>query len=351
MRRDRELKEKVEKTWRDMLAEHWYILLILPLIAFLISFPLGKYSIAIPDMFRTIFYHFMDPGRIADPNLETTIFNIRLPRLCVALLVGGGLSISGAAYQGMFKNPMVSPDILGATSGAALCACVAMLMHMPNAIVQIVSFLGGLGAVLLANAATKRLSRDPILGLVLAGMMVSTLCQAGTSTVKLLADPDNELPQITFWLMGGLNRINIARLRSILIPMGIGFIILFCVRWHLNVLSFGEEEARSMGIKTTRSRNLIIFASTLITSSAVSVCGMIGWVGLIIPHVGRALAGSNFRRLIPTSAVLGAAFLLLVDDVARCAFTMELPIGILTAFLGVPFFYFIFRYRTVKGEG
>ncbi len=336
--------------WQNFFAKRWYLLFILPIVAFIVSFPMGKYPISIPDMFHTIWYHIFDPSKIMDVNLETTIFNIRLPRIFAALLIGGGLSVSGASYQGMFKNPMVSPDILGATSGAAFCACVSMLLGAPLWVTQVVSFLGGIAAVAVATGATKRLSRSPILGLVLGGIMVGTLCEAGTSAVKLLADADDKLPQITFWLMGGLNKLNLMRLVSLLIPMFLGFFILMRMRWQLNVLSFGEDEARSLGIKTTNTRRLIILASTLITASTVSVCGMVGWVGLIIPHVARAVVGANFRKLIPASALIGAAFLVLVDDVARCAFSIELPIGILTSFLGVPFFFFIFSRRAKGGD-
>ena len=270
--------------------------------------------------------------------------------MLAVLIVGGGLSIAGASYQGMFKNPMVSPDILGASAGASFGACVAMLLELPTLYVQLLSFLGGILAVFVATAATRRFSRDAILGLVLGGMMVSTLFQSGTSAVKLLADADNKLPQITFWLMGSFNTMNNSRLLSILPPMCAGFIILFLMRWQLNALSFGEEEARSLGVKTQRVRTLTIIASTLITASCVSVCGMVGWVGLVIPHLGRTLAGPNFNRLIPICAILGSTFLLLVDNVARTSFTVELPIGILTAFIGVPFFFFIFKYNSKRGD-
>ena len=215
--------------------------------------------------------------------------------------------------------------------------------------VQMFSFCGGILAVFIAATATRRFSMDPILGLVLGGMMVSTLFQSGTSTIKILADADNKLPQITFWLMGSFNVMNKAKLFSILIPIGAGFLILFLVRWQLNVLSFGEDEASSLGIKTKRIRSMVIIASTLITASCVSVCGMVGWVGLVIPHAGRALAGPDYRRLLPVCAIVGSTFLLLVDDVARTAFMVELPIGILTSFIGVPFFMFIFKSGVNKG--
>ena len=268
-------KKILPDTPRGMLqkriGERWPLFFILLIITFLISASIGKYSISIPDILSTIYYHFVDPSQITNVNMETTLFNIRLPRIFAVILVGGGLSMAGAAYQGMFKNPMVSPDILGASAGAALGACIAMLFGWNTYIVQLFSFCTGLIAVFLATNLTKRLSQDPILGLVLGGIMVSTLCNAGTSMVKLLADANDRLPQITFWLMGGFNTINQERLISIILPMAIGYVILFFSRWQLNVLSFGENEARSLGIRTARTRTMIIFASTLITASSVSV--------------------------------------------------------------------------------
>lgn len=335
--------------WKERLSDNWPVLLILPAIVFLISFSIGRFPISIPDLLHTLFYHFADPTQIKNENMETTLFNIRLPRVLAVLIVGGGLSIAGAAYQGMFKNPMVSPDILGASAGAAFGACLAMLLGMPTLLVQLFGFISGILAVSVATYATKKLSREPLLGLVLGGIMISTLFSSGTSALKLLADAENKLPQITFWLMGSFNIMNNTRLLSILLPVAVSFVIIFSMRWHLNVLSFGEEEARSLGVKTERVRRLVIVAATLITASSVSVCGMVGWVGLVIPHLGRALIGPNFIRLIPACAILGSTFLLIVDNVARCTFTVELPIGILTAFIGVPFFFLIFKYND-KGD-
>ncbi|WP_084146008.1 FecCD family ABC transporter permease [Anaerovorax odorimutans] len=341
---------QTDNSLQERLASRWPVFFIFLVFAFLVSSSIGKYHISIPDIIQTIYYHYADPSQITNTNMETTLFNIRLPRVIAALGIGGGLSIAGASYQGMFKNPMVSPDILGASAGAAFGACVAMLMGLNTYLVQLFGFCTGLIAVTLASNVTKRLGHDPILGLVLGGIMTSTLCSAGTSMVKLIADADDKLPQITFWLMGGFNTINKERIISILLPMAVGFVSLFLSRWQLNVLSFGEDEARSLGIKTTRVRRMIIIASTLITASSVSVCGLVGWVGLVIPHIGRAIVGPNFRYLLPTCAILGAVFLVFVDDVARCAFSVELPIGILTSFIGIPFFYFILRYNRGKDQ-
>ena len=337
--------------WKERLSDNWPVLLILPVTVFLISFTIGRFPISITDLLHTLYYHFVDPTQIKNANMETTLFNIRLPRVLAVLIVGGGLSIAGAAYQGMFKNPMVSPDLLGASAGAAFGACLAMLLGLPTLMVQLFGFISGIVAVSVATQATKKLSRDPLLGLVLGGIMISTLFSSGTSALKLLADAENKLPQITFWLMGSFNIMNNTRLLSILLPMAVSFVVIFSMRWHLNVMSFGEEEARSLGVKTERVRRLVIIAATLITSSSVSVCGMIGWVGLVIPHLGRALIGPNFIRLIPAWYRLGTTLLLIVDNVARCTFTVELPIGILTAFIGVPFFCLYFKYNDKGGHG
>ena len=336
--------------WREKKDKTWLLLVILPIAAFLFSFSIGRFPISPPELLRTLYYSVADPSQISDPNMSTVLFNIRLPRVLATMIIGGGLSIAGASYQGMFKNPMVSPDILGASAGAAFGACVGMLMGLPTVYVQLLGFCGGIAAVTIATTMTRRFGRDAILGLVLGGIMVSTLFQSGISAIKLLADAENKLPQITYWLMGSFNIMNRARLLSILIPMTVGFITLFIMSWHLNAMSFGEEEARSLGVKTRRVRLLVIMASTLITASSVSVCGMVGWVGLVIPHLGRSLAGPNFKRLLPMCVILGSTFLLMVDNVARMAFTVELPIGILTAFIGVPFFFFIFNNNS-KGGG
>ena len=318
------------------------------LVAFFVSFMLGRYSInplewcqAIADRFMSLF----DPTWPIDPKLDAAVFDIRFPRICVVLLAGAALSVSGAAYQGMFKNPLVSPDILGASAGASLGACLALLLDMPNFYVQLFAFAGGMLAVGMAVWFNRFVKYDAILGLVLGGILVSTLFSSGTSIVKFLADANDKLPEITFWLMGSFNRVDDTDLFAIIWPMLAGFALLLLESWKLNVLSFGDEEARAMGINTRVVRVIVIFASTLIVSCTVAVAGIIGWIGLVIPHVARAFVGPNYRVLLPTSMIIGSAFLLLVDDIARLAMSVELPIGILTSILGVPFFIFIFRHN------
>ena len=261
------------------------------------------------------------------------------------MLVGAALSTAGASYQGMFRNPLTSPDLLGASAGASLGACLALLLNMSGEMVQLFAFIGGMTAVGLAVMFNRVVDYDPTLGLVLAGILVSTLFQSGTSLIKFMADANDKLPTITFWLMGSFAAIDLTDLVMLLAPMAIGFGVLISQAWKLNVLSFGDEEARAMGVNTRRTRLLVIFAATLITSISVSVAGIVGWIGLVIPHLARAVVGPNYKVLLPTSMFIGATYLLLVDDIARLIATVEIPIGILTAILGVPFFVIIFRHN------
>ncbi|KUO78290.1 MAG: hypothetical protein APF81_25120 [Desulfosporosinus sp. BRH_c37] len=323
-----------------------FILILLPSAAFLFSFAIGRYSISISQLWSTLYGHYF--GTIADENLETVVFNLRLPRIFAAMLVGAALSSAGAAYQGMFKNPLVSPDILGASAGAGFGACLAIYYSQSGFVIQVSAFLFGLIAVLLAYLINLKLDYDPTVGLVLGGILISTLFSSGTGALKYFADAYDKLPVITFWLMGSLSSVNKQDLFSAMIPMLIGFIPLFLVRWRLNVLAFGEEEARTLGINTNRLRLIVIISSTLITAASVSISGMVGWIGLVIPHLARAIVGPNYRTLLPVTFILGATYLLLVDDMARCLGAVEVPLGILTSLIGVPFFILIFK-NNVRG--
>ncbi|TEB06061.1 putative ABC transporter permease protein [Pelotomaculum schinkii] len=322
------------------------ILILLPVTAFLFSFAIGRYAISIPQLMLTLYGHYF--GSVMETNLETVVFNIRLPRIFAGMLVGAALSTAGAAYQGMFKNPLVSPDILGASAGAGFGACLAIYLSQSGLIIQVSAFLFGLAAVFLAYLINVKLDYDPILGLVLGGILISTLFSSGTGVLKYFADANDKLPAITFWLMGSLSSVNKRDLIMVLIPMLIGFTSLFLVRWRLNVLAFGEEEARALGINTKKLRLIVIISSTLVTAASVSICGMVGWIGLVIPHLARAIVGPNYRVLMPVTFIVGATYLLLIDDVARCLGSVEVPLGILTSLIGVPFFIFIFK-KNVRG--
>ncbi len=333
------------------------------LLAFAVSYCLGRYSNDIAAIAKatgegiTAFFlnlnagcawdwehmDFFNPAYVAsDESLDAALFHIRLPRIVVVLLVGGALSMAGASYQGMFKNPLVSPDLLGASAGASFGACLAMLLNFPNALIQLLAFAGGMVAVGCVVGLNRAIRGDAMLGLILGGILVGTLFQSGTSIIKLVADSDDKLPQITFWLMGSFAGVTLADLLVVLIPMLAGFALLMSQRWKLNVLSFGEEEARSLGINTSRTRLIVIFAATLLASCSVAVAGIIGWIGLVVPHLARAIVGPNYRLLLPTTLAVGAVFLLVVDDFARMLYSTEIPIGLLTSVLGVPFFIFIY---------
>ncbi len=317
----------------------------------LVSFALGKYSVSPAELVEGIGRHFQ--GEIttnAELSLDKIIFNIRIPRILLVVLVGAALSSAGASFQGMFRNPLVAPDLLGASAGAGLGACIGLLLGWSVVLTQFMAFATGLLAVGIAVFMNRMVKYDRLLGLVLGGILVSTLFQADTSIVKLCADVNDKLPSITYWLMGSFSGSNQRDLAIAVLPMLVGFALIISQRWKLNVLSLGEDEARSLGVNTKRTRLIVIVAATLLTSVSVAVSGVIGWIGLIIPHLARAIVGPDHRKLIPTAMVLGASYLLIVDDIARCALSMEIPIGILTALLGVPFFAIIFR-RNSKGWG
>ena len=311
------------------------------------SFAVGKYPIPPADLLATVWNFIFNP-ELVDPQMKVALFNIRLPRVLVVVLVGAALSVAGATYQGMFRNPLVSPDLLGASAGASLGACLALVLDMPSSMVQLFAFGGGMLAVACVLWLNRVIHYDELLGLVLGGIMVSTLFQSGVSLMKFLADSEDKLPEITFWLMGGFSRVDQYDLFAIALPMLAGFAVLMLERWKLNALSFGEEEARSLGINVSRVRLVVIFASTLIVSVSVAVAGVVGWVGLVIPHLARAVVGPNYRSLVPASMIIGASYLLLVDDLCRMLLSLEIPIGILTSIIGVPFFIIIFKHN-MKG--
>lgn len=316
------------------------LLFLLPIISFFISLMLGRFSISFTEFFQLIMSKIMGTPSGLSKNFETVLFKVRLPRIFAAMIIGAALSMSGASYQGMFKNPMVSPDILGASAGAGFGAALGILMSFGIIEIQIMSFVFGLLAVALSYFICKVISRghDTILVLVLTGMVIATLFQSMISLTKYVADPYSKMPAITFWLMGGLSTINFQDVKMLIYPFILGAVPLLLVRWKMNALSFGDEEALALGINTSRIRLIIIICSTLMTSVCVSVSGMIGWVGLIIPHLARMLVGPNFKVLLPASFLIGCSYLLLVDDAARGVFAVEIPLGILTALIGAPFF-------------
>ena len=269
------------------------------------------------------------------------VINIRLPWILLACLVGCSLSAAGASYQGVFQNPMAAPDILGASSGAAFGAALAILFGAASGMITLSAFLFSMITVLAVFLIAQRAPGARVVNLILAGIMISSLFTAGTSYIKLVADPTNQLPQITYWLMGSLSGARLRDIGFVALPLALGLVPLLLLRWQINILTLGDEEARTLGINTNRLRLIVIVCSTLVTAASVSVSGMIGWVGLVIPHLCRKLVGSNYRYLMPATYLGGAAFLLLVDNLSRNLLAVEIPIGILTAFIGAPFFIYL----------
>ncbi len=279
----------------------------------------------------------------------TLFFNVRLPRIALSVIVGASLAAAGAAFQGTFRNPLVSPDVLGASQGAALGAAVALLTGAGAYAVSLWAFAFAMATVLVVMAVSGRARGvDHALTVVLVGVMVSSLCQAGVSFAKLVADPNDQLPAITYWLMGSLTSARAGDIAFVLPPVLLGAGILFALRWRINLLTMGDDEARTMGVDARRMRLAVMFAATLLTAASVSVSGMIGWVGLVVPHVARMLIGCDYRRLLPASMLFGASFLLVVDNVSRLAYSAEIPLGILTAFMGAPFFLYLILQRRAR---
>lgn len=330
-------------------TEGWImgLLIVLLLSALLISFTIGRYGLSLSDIMHLFYCKLVGTAPNTPEMVESVLFKVRIPRVVAAILVGGALAVSGAAYQGLFKNPMVSPDILGASAGAGFGAAIGILYSFGAVGIQANAFIFGIAAVMLAYFISSVVSRgkDAILILVLTGIVVSALFSSFITLIKYVADTDAKLPEITYWLMGGLSATNINDVKMIILPLLIGMLPLVLLRWRLNVMVFGEEEARSMGIETAQMRLIVITAATLLTAASVAVAGIVGWVGLVIPHLARMIAGPNYKTLVPASFLLGGIFLLIVDNVARCLFTMEIPLGILTSIIGAPFFIYLLMKR------
>jgi iron complex transport system permease protein len=307
----------------------------------LLSFLVGRYPIS-PDKVVGMLAGNVFPIDPFWTEREATIFfNVRLPRVVLAMLVGCCLATAGAAYQGTFQNPLVSPDILGASQGAAFGAAVAILLGFASFGVSLLAFGFAIITVVIVVVVAQAARGNQVLTVVLAGVMVSSLFSAGVSFTKLVADPTDQLPAITYWLMGSLTSAKPSDISMVAAPMAIGLAVLLALRWRINLLTMGDDEASTMGVNTKRLRLVIIIAATLITAASVAVTGIIGWVGLVIPHLARMLIGCDYRKLLPASMLMGAGFLLLVDDVSRLVTTSEIPIGILTAFIGAPFFLYL----------
>ncbi|MBR3973127.1 MAG: iron ABC transporter permease [Oscillospiraceae bacterium] len=310
---------------------------------FLISFVLGRYDVPLIQVVRILIDNLplVSLRETWEQNMATAVINIRLPRIALACMVGCCLATAGASYQSVFQNPMAAPDILGASSGACFGAALSILLNFSKSSTIAVAFVFSMITVALVYFVATRVRGNLVVSILLAGTMVSSLFSAGTSYVKLVADPSNQLPEITYWLMGSLSGTRTADIQFAAIPMLLGLLPLIALRWRINLLTLDEEEALAMGVNTKALRIVVIVCATFLTAASVAVSGMIGWVGLVIPHLCRKVLGNDNRYLIPGSMIFGALFLLLVDNVSRNLAATEIPIGILTAFVGAPFFIYL----------
>lgn len=329
-------EERTRKRYRTVMIVMFVVLILLALL----SFWIGYYPLSPKEVVQAFLMRFGYQGEVI-PQAVTIFWSIRLPRILSAVLIGASLSVAGSVYQGMFRNPLVSPDILGVSSGASFGAAIAIFMGSPNWRIQLFAFAGGIIAVLLSYLISRRSSHSHTLSLVLTGSMITALCNAGVTMIKYIADPNDVLQQLTFWLMGSLAKVNMNGLGWSCWPMIIGLLIIFALKWRVNLLAMDDEEAASLGINVRRYRQVFIFASTMMSAAAVCLGGLIGWVGLMVPHMGRTLVGSDYKRLIPACATLGGAYLLVMDDIARTILSLELPLGVVTSVLGAPFFIWL----------
>ena len=336
---DEMLEREGSRAWIRLL-----LLFLLLAVGFIMSLAVGRYYIPVSEIFTAF-----TGGQVPDKTGQVLMV-VRLPRVLAAVLVGGAMSVSGTAYQGMFKNPLVSPDILGSSAGAGFGAALAILLSFGVAGTKGAAFFFGLFAVFITWLISHRFGKgdDSLFLLILGGIIVSNLFQSLISLVKYAADPTDKLPAITFWLMGSLSKAVMKDVQVMLVPFVLCTAVLVFCAGRLNILALGEEEARTLGINTGLLQVAVIVTATVLTAFCVSLCGMIGWVGLVIPHLARMMVGPNFKVLLPASLLLGSRYLLIMDDLCRSVFAVEIPLGIITSLAGLPFFLYLLT-RQNKG--
>lgn len=319
------------------------VLVLAPLACIISSLFLGRYPLTPENILGVLWHGITGGGSEPEAVHSTLVWTIRLPRAILGSLVGASLAVSGTALQGLFRNPLVSSGMLGVSSGAGFGAALAIIFFNFMPAIYVSSFLFGIIAVVLAYTIGRIYNTTPAIMLVLGGVIVSSVFSALLSLAKYVADPYEDLPSIVFWLMGSLASASYRDIMVASVPMALGMGGVFLARWRINVLSMGDREARSLGIDTRKNRFLVIAAATLATAGAVSVAGVIGWVGLVIPHIGRIIAGNDNRVLVPVSMSLGACFLVIIDNLGRIITGGEIPLSILTALVGGPFFVYLLK--------
>ena len=324
------------------------IIYALPVVVAVFSLALGRYPVGPWAVVQVLASRVLPIHQTWSPAVDTVVMQVRLPRVVLGLSIGGGLAIGGVSVQGLFRNPLVSPEILGVSSAAGFGAALAILISGATLVINVFAFAFGFAGVLVTYAIARVKGTVPVVMLVLSGVIVASFFGALISVLEYVADPQKKLPDIVFWLLGSLAGAQQSQAEVAGVLILAGSAVLIALSWRINLLSLGDEEARSLGVRAEAVKAAVVAAVAVITAAAVAVSGIIGWVGLVIPHVARMLVGPDHRRLLPASFALGATYLLLIDDLSRTVSTAEVPIGILTAVLGAPFFAVLLR-RTKAG--
>ena len=327
----------------------WIMLLILLGASMLLSLGIGRFSVSVSNVISILLGNILPIEPTWKPVEERVVELIRMPRILIAALAGAGLAVAGAALQGVFRNPLVGPQIIGVSSGAAFGGALAILVSESQVLLIGAAFGFGMLAMLVVYTISRQQGRASILMLVLSGIVTSAFFSALVSITKFVADPDDKLPAIVFWLMGSFASASYEKVLLIGIPVVSGALVVYLMRFQINILSLGDEEAQSLGLKVERTRWIVLVAVALISAAVVAAAGIVGWVGLVIPHFARLLTGANHNVLIPAAALIGAIYLIHVDNVARASIAAEIPVGIITALLGAPVFAYLLRRAANKG--
>ena len=317
--------------------------ILLLLLLSLLALGTGRYRVSPVNVVKVLLSKVLPIHPALPPNAESVVLILRIPRILGAVLIGGALSLSGATYQGVFQNPLVSPDLLGVSAGASVGAAAAILLHTESWWVQAFAFTGGIAAVGLTNLIPRLVKNRSKMMLVLAGVIISGLMSSLLGILLYIADPNSELPEITYWQLGSLQKVGPGNIRVVIPVILAAATVLMFIRWRINVLAMGDMEAKTLGVSTTRLRLVTIICSTLLTAASVCICGNVGWIGLVVPHFSRLLAGPDHGKLLPMSFVCGGIFMLLIDTLARTVVATELPLSILTGLIGAPFYLFLLK--------
>ena len=325
------------------------MLLILLGASMLLSLGIGRFSVSVSNVISILLGNILPIEPTWKPVEERVVELIRMPRILIAALAGAGLAVAGAALQGVFRNPLVGPQIIGVSSGAAFGGALAILVSESQVLLIGAAFGFGMLAMLVVYTISRQQGRASILMLVLSGIVTSAFFSALVSITKFVADPDDKLPAIVFWLMGSFASASYEKVLLIGIPVVSGALVVYLMRFQINILSLGDEEAQSLGLKVERTRWIVLVAVALISAAVVAAAGIVGWVGLVIPHFARLLTGANHNVLIPAAALIGAIYLIHVDNVAPASIAAEIPVGIITALLGAPVFAYLLRQAANKG--